>query len=399
MEWRLEKGEMLRGCRKILGMRYALLVLVVLGVRGEETVRYPFPGVMHVVRQETKPRPFAMHVVKIDLRTPGLRFKVSPPGGTREAVRQTTLDFLELEEAQIAVNLHFFLPFPSAELDANLVGLAASEGNVYSDFETPEQSYAIVADAPGIALDRENRARIVRRGDAEGLWNAFAGSAQVVTGGRVTVPEYRDESHPKGALTPGGGYSNAKSWYAVPNARTLAGLSPDRRFLYLVTIDRAGQSQGLTLGEAGEILVRDYGVHEALNLDGGGSTTLAMEHPVTHERTIVNVPSAGGKARSVATSLAVFVPMDRVAPKTVHTIAGGRVTLEAVDEGLSTGVDRIFVSVVAEHAAVVQTQGRERTVIELRAAGAYEIEYFARDHAGNVGVPQKITVHVPSGGR
>jgi len=383
-------------------MRYALLALVVWGVRGEETVRVPFPGVTHVVRQETKPRPFAMHVVKIDLRTPGLRFKVSPPGGTREAVRQTTLDFLELEQAQIAVNLHFFLPFPSAELDANLVGLAASEGNVYSDFETPEQAYAIVADAPGIAIDRENRARIVRRGDVEGLWNAFAGSAQVVTGGRVTVPEYRDEAHPQGALTPtgpGGGYSNAKSWYAVPNARTLAGLSEDRRYLYLVTIDRAGASQGLTLAEAGEILVRDYGVSEALNLDGGGSTTLAMVDPVTEARKVVNVPSGGGKARSVATSLAVFVPVDRVAPKTTHTISGGRVTLEAVDEGLSTGVDRIFVSVQAEQEAVVQAQGRERMVIDLRAAGVYEIEYFARDHAGNVGAPQRVTLRVPSGGR
>jgi exopolysaccharide biosynthesis protein len=62
----------------------------------------------------------------------------------------------------------------------------------------------------------------------------------------------------------------------------------------------------MTLEEAAELLIRDYGVHNAINLDGGGSTTLAMEDPVTHEQKIVNIPSGGGKARSVATSLAVM---------------------------------------------------------------------------------------------
>ena len=54
-----------------------------------------------------------MRVAQIDLRTPGLRFKVSPPGGSRETVRQQTVDYLRQEGAQLAINGHFFLPFPS----------------------------------------------------------------------------------------------------------------------------------------------------------------------------------------------------------------------------------------------------------------------------------------------
>ena len=66
-------------------------------------------------RVETQPRPLRMHVAQIDLRAPGIRFKVSPPGGDREVIRQSTLDFLKQERAQLAINGHFFLPFPSED--------------------------------------------------------------------------------------------------------------------------------------------------------------------------------------------------------------------------------------------------------------------------------------------
>lgn len=34
--------------------------------------------------------------------------------------------------------------------------------------------------------------------ERESIWNAVAGSAQIVTSGRVTVPTYRDDAHPGG---------------------------------------------------------------------------------------------------------------------------------------------------------------------------------------------------------
>lgn len=302
-------------------MRIRLTALAVCiwlaGVGAQETVRRPFLGVTHLTRTETSPRAVRMHIVTVDLTAPGIRVKVTPPGGPRETIRQTTLQFLEEERAQVAVNAHFFLPFPSANPFAFLIGLAASDGMVYSAFEVPEQSFAIVANAPAINIDAGNRAGIVHaRPGGVGtavmervmLWNVVAGSAQIITNGVKTIPSYQDAQHPHALLTAGGpaDYSNGRSWYDVPNARTVIGLANRQRTLILFTVDRAAGSLGMSLDEVADQLIRDYRVEQALNLDGGGSTTLAMEDAVTHERSIVNHSSDNPAGRAVGSNLAVF---------------------------------------------------------------------------------------------
>jgi hypothetical protein len=277
----------------------------------------PFVGVTYFARADATPRPLRMHVAQIELRAPGIRFKVSPPGGDREVVRQSTLEFLRQERAQLAINAHFFLPFPSTDRTAFVIGLAASEGAVFSAFETPEQRYALVVDAPALNIDRNNRAAIVRRDPASGggvrvretveLWNTVAGSSQIVTAGAVTVPVYRDADHPEGSLEPGGpnDYTNAKAWGDVLTARAAIGLSRNGTTLTLFTVDVRGGSEGMRLREVADTLIREFGVWDALNLDGGGSTTMAMERP-DGSTAIVNTSSDNPLGRKVATSLAVF---------------------------------------------------------------------------------------------
>jgi hypothetical protein len=277
----------------------------------------PFAGITYFDKTEAQPRPLRMHVAQIDLQAPGIRFKVSPPGGDREVLRQSTLDFLKQERAQLAINGHFFLPFPSQDKTAWVIGLAASEGQVFSAFEIPEQSYALVAFAPAINIDRDNRASIVhfdpafadRRHVREkvALWNVVAGSSQIVTDGAVSVPYYRDDNHFDAELDPGGpnNYTNDKAWADVTTARTAIGLSKDRHTLTLFTVDVRGGSEGMKLSEVATVLIRDFGVFDALNLDGGGSTTMAMEDP-RGVPSIVNVSSDNPGGRVVATSLAVF---------------------------------------------------------------------------------------------
>ena len=310
-------------CSKVL---FALVAGYAAGLAGAETVRHPFLGVTYIERTETSPRIVHVHVVQIDLTAPGIRFKLTPPGGKLETVRQTTLGFLNQEHAQVAINGHFFTPFPSTSPDAALVGFAASGGNVYSAFETPEQSYAIVANAPAINIDPSNHAGIVHvdTAYADGkhiqeratVWNALAGSAQIVTSGIKTIPVYADAEHPNGALIQGGPghYSNSKSWYEALQARSAIGLSEDSRTLILFTVDRAGGSLGMSIGKVADLLIRDYGVFNALNLDGGGSTTLAMENPATDSGVVANVPSDKSNERSVGSNLAVFAD-PRVTPE------------------------------------------------------------------------------------
>jgi exopolysaccharide biosynthesis protein len=260
-------------------------------------ITHPFSGITYVDRAETEPRPIHMHVVQIDLTAPGLRFKLTGPGGSRETIRQTTLEFLAQEHAQVAINAHFFLPFPSPDPEAWLVGIAASDGHVYSAFETPEQSFALLPDAPGLNLDAQNHASMVHRdytqpdgrhvSELVTLWTTVSGSAQIVTDGALSTPSI--------------------DWYQQINARTAAGLSKDGRTLTLFTVDKAGGSEGMKVYEVAALLVRDYGVWNAINLDGGGSTTLAMEDPSTHAASIVNASSDNPNGRRVGSNLAVFV--------------------------------------------------------------------------------------------
>ncbi|MEP6783201.1 MAG: phosphodiester glycosidase family protein [Acidobacteriota bacterium] len=277
----------------------------------------PFVGVTYSVRTVKEPRPLTMHVAQVDLEAPGIHFKVSPPDGDREVVRQSTLEFLKQEHAQLAINAHYFLPFPSEDHTAWVIGLAASEGRLFSAFESPEQSFALVADAPAINIDGLNHATLIHNNRAfiDGRhvredvtpWNVVAGSSQIVTAGAITVPVYRDDQHPTGLLANGGPnkYSNANAWADATTARTAIGLSADRRTLTLFTVDARGGSAGMKLSEVAAVLIRDFGVADALNLDGGGSTTMAMEN-ANHAPAIVNVSSDNPTGRVVATSLAVF---------------------------------------------------------------------------------------------
>jgi exopolysaccharide biosynthesis protein len=289
------------------GARVWTLLLCPILLWGETRTEHPFAGLTHITRMETSPRNVTIHVVQIELTTPGIRFKLTPQGGARETIRQTTLAFLREQKAQVAINAHFFLPFPSDDREAFLVGLAASDGNTYSAFETPAQSYAIVADAPALNIDASNHASIVHRDPkfADGrhvvenvtLWNAVSGSAQIVTDGVKTIPTYID-----GGLTPGGPqpYSSADSWYERVNARTAIGLSHDGRVLTLLTVDR------MTVGEVADLLISGYGVYNALNLDGGGSTSLAIQDPITKVGALANVSSDDPAGRAVGSNLAIW---------------------------------------------------------------------------------------------
>ncbi|MEW6319499.1 MAG: phosphodiester glycosidase family protein [Acidobacteriota bacterium] len=293
-----------------------LAVWIAAALAAAPSATRPWIGVSLIERAETAPRPVRFHVVQIDLSAPGVRLEVSGPAGARETVRQTTVEFLRTRGAQLAVNAHFFLPFPSDDREAWVIGLAASNGRVYSGFELPEQRFALVPYAPALNIDPRNRARIVHH-DPRGrdgrrvrervrLWNAVSGSAQIVTEGRVTIPRYAGPDAPDGVLVAGAGYSAERSWYEVPNARTIVGLSRDGRRLTIFVVDRAGGSEGLKVGEAAAILADEYGVWNALNLDGGGSTSLAWENPATGAAEFLNQPAGGPAGRAVATSLAVF---------------------------------------------------------------------------------------------
>ena len=90
------------------------------------------------------------------------------------------------------------------------------------------------------------------------------------------------------------------SFVAARNPRTLAGVQADGTLL-LVTVDgrRAGWSAGVTLPEAARVM-RALGARDALNLDGGGSTSMTVRGRV------VSRPSDPTGERAVSDALVVL---------------------------------------------------------------------------------------------
>ncbi|QDY75358.1 phosphodiester glycosidase family protein [Streptomyces qinzhouensis] len=93
----------------------------------------------------------------------------------------------------------------------------------------------------------------------------------------------------------------------APAPRTAVGFSADGRTMRIVTVDgRQADSGGVTLTELGRMMA-DAGAHNALNLDGGGSTTLAAREPGSDTLRIENSPSDGAQ-RPVPNGLAFTAP-------------------------------------------------------------------------------------------
>jgi len=89
------------------------------------------------------------------------------------------------------------------------------------------------------------------------------------------------------------------------NPRTIVGSSKDGKELMLVTVDgRQNSSIGLTQTEAAQLML-ELGAYNALNLDGGGSTTMASRSLGSKDLRIVNSPS-DGTTRLVSTAIGVF---------------------------------------------------------------------------------------------
>ncbi|MEH1054148.1 phosphodiester glycosidase family protein [Micromonospora sp. CPCC 206171] len=89
--------------------------------------------------------------------------------------------------------------------------------------------------------------------------------------------------------------------------RTAVGFSADGRRMILLTVDgRQVDSRGVTQTEMGEMMA-GLGAYHALNLDGGGSSTLLAREPGAAAVQVENSPSDGTE-RAVPNGLAVYAP-------------------------------------------------------------------------------------------
>ena len=121
-----------------------------------------------------------------------------------------------------------------------------------------------------------------------------------VNGGPELVRAGRPHATPRadGMVRPGDP-SFYYGWAAKRNPRTIAGVDAHGRIL-LATIDgRALDSLGLSIAESAAV-ARALGMRDAVNLDGGGSTTMVVDGAV------INHPSDTTGERPVGDAVLVL---------------------------------------------------------------------------------------------
>ena len=114
--------------------------------------------------------------------------------------------------------------------------------------------------------------------DLENVQTAISGGAILVKNGEI--PKFSSNisgSHPRTAL----------------------GISKDSKTLYLITVDgRMKSSIGMTQTELAEFLI-EKNIYNALNLDGGGSTTMVAQKLGDTSISVINSPSSGSLRKVV----------------------------------------------------------------------------------------------------
>ncbi len=219
----------------------------------------PHPGIRHLHRV----RPGVdLHVVLVDLQNPEVSVVATRP----EDRFSTTSTFAHRYEAVVAVNGNFW--------GHGSCGLAAGGGHVYPTIYEDGCNATLGIGPANDALAVDTTA--LSHGPLPSMiTEAWSGKPWLMRGGQA----------PRNWVRPQHLYR--------PNPRTAAALTADRRTLIVLTADgRRPGVPGLTGFQLVDVL-REFGAADAINLDGGGSTTLVMDgHLVNrpsdrHERAVI----------------------------------------------------------------------------------------------------------------
>lgn len=247
-----------------------------------------FAGAVYTRQVSLSPRPMIIHVITIDMQTPGVRFVVTPPdekGSDLPLRARTTSEFLQQYGVQVAINGDGFYPWWSRSLadyyphDGDPVrprGFTASRGKVY---------WSTSGNFPTLYISSRNYLSF----DAPAKpYNAISGDPMLVSGGSVIAALDDQDLHPRSAI----------------------GYSRNGRYLYLVVVDgrQPFYSEGMTLKELAALMAT-LGAQYAMNLDGGGSSTMVVLGADGQPR-VLNSPIDNyvpGRERPVADHLGIFM--------------------------------------------------------------------------------------------
>lgn len=248
-----------------------------------------FNGVTYIREVRTEPRDMVIHVVKINVALGGIRPHVTAPDNPQSDKpynARTTSQYQKSAGVQLAINGGGFKPW----YDLGII-YSPQTGDAVAPIGTTisgDFSYKVNSneERPMLTFDS---GRPVEIG-----W--VTGNAKYAVSGTRLLAD-------NGTVLEGLDTSDA-------DPRTAVGMSEDGHHLIIVVVDgrQLGYSQGATLQELAQILV-DYGAHRAMELDGGGSSTLVIEDSSGQPK-VLNSPvhqGSNGKERPVATHIGFYI--------------------------------------------------------------------------------------------
>jgi exopolysaccharide biosynthesis protein len=224
------------------------------------------------------------HVVKIDVSNPKVRLLAS-----REEDRGLTVSaFAKKNKAIVAINGDYF------DKAMRTIGLSAGPCGVRDQPQDQVRREAVVA------IGKRRAAIFAPRTPPTSKPKAWM--TGVVAGWPLVVRHCRAFT---ASELPGSDF-----FTRAPHPRTAVGMSADWKTMYWVVADgRRKEVPGLTLAELGTFMDVELGVCSAVNLDGGGSSTMWLRDRVVNEPSEVSEGGIDGE-RAVSNHLAIVAPAD-----------------------------------------------------------------------------------------
>ena len=281
-----------------LGGLFGLLAAAVLSVyywgrpAPVEVRKELYPCLVYYRRVHYLPRMMIAHIVTVDLTCKNIDVLVTPPekGDKTNPLRgRTTSQFAREFNTQVAINGDGFQPwwsnnlfdfYPHAGDPIAPNGFAASRGKEYGEVKGPTLFINSSKDATFGEAYRK-------------VYNAISGQSWLVKD-KQPVPDLNDtRTAPRTAIGLDG-----------PGTRLIMIVIDGRQPLY---------SEGATVQEMAELMIF-YGGDNAINLDGGGSSTLVVQNPETGQYEVLNSPIDNylpGRERVVGNHFGVFAKISK----------------------------------------------------------------------------------------
>ncbi len=250
------------------------------------------PGIIYFSETRTNP-PTRLFVAEIDLKNPKSHVRVAPGGADPDGAGkwQTTLmiptEIARREKFNLVVNGDFFEANNVKDAEGKASGYRVGQSAlVVGSAMTDGKTWSVSAAARPCLIVHTNHTVTI-----ETIQNPPADDWEVISGNTLLIKDGVDVAPAVKTRHP----------------RTVVGLDAAGTKLIILVVDgrKPGIAVGMSYAELAQEM-RQLGCQQALNLDGGGSSVMAIRDETSGNMKILNAPT-DGRERSVANVLGITV--------------------------------------------------------------------------------------------